>query len=1243
MRLLPFSFLSIVLALPAFSTPVSFEKRGGTVFEARFPGGVATFRTDGVGFGQITLRFPGSSPKSPWEGVGEAVPATYISSGGLIKFPQYPKIERRGIYPGIDAIFYGSGSSKGEALEYDLALAPGASPERVRLAFDGAREVRIDPEGNLLVETAAGVLEQKVPRVFQAGGRRVEARYVLLGGGEVGIRLGHYDLRATLTIDPELVYTKYFGGSGADKATAIATDAQGNIYMAGISNSIDFPVANGALTNVDPPLLAITNSGKTVVPVYVGRETSVFSMGGTADGKILYALTPGGMYLSSNSGADWVRNAPVPGITSGNIYPQMSPGVIAVDPLVPSTLGVPTNGGLYFSNDTGQSWVLHDLGLPAGQNGMVPTSQVIISPVNHELCYTVAGTTNSIFKSTDGCYTWTPVNASFPGEAAPQPFPYSTITMAFGPNGSDLYAVDGNAILLKSTDGGLSWKGLAQGLFSSLALIVDPGNASNVFVLNNYGVQMSKDGGASFTTIVPRTLPGNPQPLQLQGMAWDSPANTLYVGLQNSLYYTTDNGATMHLVPQISTGTVHEVMDLGGTVYAAIDAVNRPFVMKLDPTGTQVLYTTFFGGGWADGISALKVDSQGNAYVAGSTIAPDFPATVHFSPTSPAGQSNLFLVKLSPDGTKMLYADELGVSYGFSLQSQGMALDAAGSVYITGQTSSKDFPTTQGSLLPAQPTAVCSRPQTNFFLNPNMGTYAFVSKLSADGSSLVYSTFLPGSCGSAGAGIAVDAGGEAIVTGSTTSPDFPASANAYQAAYPGDPKTLIPFTVGFIAKLSAAGDKVLAATYLGGGYGTQASSVVVDASGDIHVTGFTNGIAPGGTPGAYQAKVASGCAPTFSIGPGPPPTPAGDAFLLKLDPTLSTARYLTYLGGSCNESGTALAVDAAGNSWVMGLGVSADFPLVAPFQLAISGYFVAEFDPTASKLLFSSYTDANALTLDPSGVALIAGAGLSPSIPKRPQSFGTGTSVVLQKIDPAMKPPVEIDVIGPLASYPSPTVYPSVATVAPGQLIQIAGHNLGPAAKVDAKFDATGRLEDIVSGVTVKFDGIPAPLISVQDGMIECFVPFEVAQYPQVTVTNNGQTSNSVRIYVGPQSPQMLSVFNQDGTPNSSKQPAKVGSVIAIYVSGLGVTTPPSLDGFMSSYPLPVPAVPVTVYVSTGLGNNPQPGGPSPYVQPLYAGAAPGLIAGITQVNIQIPPGTYASNGATVGVNASYAPLYVIP
>ncbi|MEO7142049.1 MAG: hypothetical protein ABI165_00940 [Bryobacteraceae bacterium] len=206
--------------------------------------------------------------------------------------------------------------------------------------------------------------------------------------------------------------------------------------------------------------------------------------------------------------------------------------------------------------------------------------------------------------------------------------------------------------------------------------------------------------------------------------------------------------------------------------------------------------------------------------------------------------------------------------------------------------------------------------------------------------------------------------------------------------------------------------------------------------------------------------------------------------------------------------------------------------------------------------------------------------------------------------------------------------------VAPGLLVQITGRNLGPATQVNAQLDASGRLPFVLSNTIVFFGNLPAPLTSVEALSIICFAPFEIASTTEIIVSSNGQRSSAVRARVMPSAPQILSIANQDGIPNSADHPAQPGSVISLYVSGLGETNPPGDDGLVNTAPLPVPLLPVSVFL---------PGG---QVTPQAVEAAPGQIAGITQVNVQLPASLAAPAGATphavqIGVNSASATLYL--
>jgi uncharacterized protein (TIGR03437 family) len=1204
--------------------PAYFEQRSNGVFETRSAGQSVTIRPDRIALDGVTLRFVHSSKTAHLEGQGTPAPSTYITRGKTSSFQQYPQAAIRHLYPGVDLRFYGHPGR----LEYDLDLARGASPNRIRIEVDGARNIRLDEQGNLIVETQSGELRQLAPQVFQTDRgvrRQVPARYVLLSANEIGFQLGKRDRSMPLTIDPVIVYTKYFGGSGSDSAGPVATDSQGNVYITGSTNSINFPSTNGTKARLQAPLLAFSNGGQTVTGLPVGTEVSVTAIGGTADGAVLYVATPDGIYYSGNHGASFVQAAPLVTPSGG------APGTvqaIAVDAIDPSRAFAATTTGLFSLGSNGQSAGENDYGMAVGGGGTVNAASVQVSSVNHAVMYATTANPNFFYTSTDAGGTWQQLNPAYPGEPAAGPFTGNSIVFTLTPAGSDLYLVDPNAVLLKSTDGGKTWQQLAGQLYGAKSITIDPHNSSNIYVVDNYGVQRSTNGGASFATITP-TFPGG---VYVQAFALDASTGDLYFFTYNQIEVSADQGATWKILPP--RPNPHVLVGLGNQVFVGVDSPSIPFVVKWSPDGSQMLYSTFFGGSYSDQITSIAIDAQGEAIIAGNTTSPDFPVTETISKASPVQFSSGFVAKLSADGSKPIYSSLLGASKGVTINS--LAIDATGAPYVAGNTPSPDFPTTANVPQPALPTATCQRPSGNPLMPiVNVGTYAFASKLNANAGSLVYSTFLTGECGSYGSGIAVNSAGEAVVVGSTTSPDFPVSTNAYQTTFPGGATASItypnPLSFGYVTKLSAAGDKVIASSLIGGGFSTTANALALDSSSDAYITGSSWGITPGATPGAYQTKVNSNCPPTFNIGPGIEyPTGGADAFVVKLDPALSSAQFLTYLGGVCDDSGNSIVLEPVGNVWIGGA-PSQGFPLVTPYEAnGVGPDFVSEFSADLSQLLFSSYSDGANLAADPSGAIYVSGSSQYGGLHKN-SGFGGGNTASLVKIDPAGTPPVIIDSIG--ISTSNQTAAASLAVyvfpqIAPGELIAITGQHLGPSATVMAQLDATGRLPFQVDATSVAFDGYIAPLISVQDNLIVCFAPFEITGSSEVTVTVDGQKSNSVRVGVSASVPYVLSIVNQDGSVNSAAHPAAQGSEVTFYVTGLGLTSPLSQDGSVSAPPLPVPVGSISPYI----GNQ--------QVQPDFAAAADGLVAGITQINVRVPVATYQPP-VYGSINGAFAQIYI--
>ncbi|MBN8886222.1 MAG: SBBP repeat-containing protein [Rudaea sp.] len=346
------------------------------------------------------------------------------------------------------------------------------------------------------------------------------------------------------------------------------------------------------------------------------------------------------------------------------------------------------------------------------------------------------------------------------------------------------------------------------------------------------------------------------------------------------------------------------------------------FVAKLSRDGTQSMYTTILGGSGQDFGHAIAVDSQGRAYVTGYTRSADFPTKSAIQNQYAIGTTqNAFVTRLDVHGA-LSYSTYLGGES--SDTGEGIAVDANGNAYVTGYTSSSRFPTTQGAL------------QTNL----NGLQNAFVAKIAPSGSTLVYSTLLGGNDYDFGSGIAIDTAGNAYVTGTTSfiqSSTFPVTAHAYQAKQGGGSSD------AFVSKLSADGSTLLYSTFLGGNGYDAGRSIAVDTGGNAYVAGFTQSKAFPTTAGVVQ------------------PTLKGttDAFVAKLSSDGSTLVYSTYLGGSGSDSAYSIAVGANGNAYVTGFTQSTDFPTSSDAIKTGSGItraaFVAVLNSNGGQLNYSTY------------------------------------------------------------------------------------------------------------------------------------------------------------------------------------------------------------------------------------------------------------------------------------------------
>ncbi|MCG3157757.1 MAG: hypothetical protein DKINENOH_04393 [bacterium] len=401
-----------------------------------------------------------------------------------------------------------------------------------------------------------------------------------------------------------------------------------------------------------------------------------------------------------------------------------------------------------------------------------------------------------------------------------------------------------------------------------------------------------------------------------------------------------------------------------------VEAYDMSAPLVIDPI---LIYSTFLGGSDQDISNAIAVDGAGSAYITGFTSSLDFPVANALQPVCVCLDQDIFVTKLNPSGTALVYSTYLGGTRrenGFDL-----VVDAAGNAYVSGWAQSSDFPL----MNPAQPA----------FGGGDVD--AIVFKLNPAGSALVFSTFLGGS-GTVDYGNAIfaDATGNVHVAGVTDSPNFP-TVNAQQPLYAGGA------TDAFVTKFNATGSTLVYSSYLGGNGRDSAQGIFVDDAGNAYLTGVTD-------------------SPDFPVANALQPTWAGlqDVFITKLNPSTAALAYSTFLGGSADDIGTDIARDASGNLYVTGQTASPDFPTANALQPALAGSrdaMVVKLNATASALVYSTFLGgslddyARDLAVDGTGSVYVAGWTLSsdfPTVNPMQSTFAGGVyDGILAKLNPA--------------------------------------------------------------------------------------------------------------------------------------------------------------------------------------------------------------------------------------------------
>jgi hypothetical protein len=633
----------------------------------------------------------------------------------------FGRVAEQGVYPGIDLVYHGN---QGQ-LEYDFDLAPHADPKNIRIAFDGASRLQLDPSGNLRVAVAGGDLLFKQPVAYQAGhdGSKnlVPVRYRIHGKNQVTFELASYDRLDPLVIDPILSYSTYIGGSNIDFANGIAIAPDGTAFTAGGTFSTNFPTAHALQPN---------DGGALDFP----QDAFVLKL--SADGStLLYSTYLGGSSedVANGIALDAAGEAFVVGTTLSRDFP-ITFGAFNTLCGGDGQCGATWNPqGYIVSNafvsklNTAGSGLIYSTFIGEYEN--VEGNGIAVDGAENAY---VTGNAAPNFAVT------VPLTAP---EVPPPPFPITPSAFELTYNGQavDAYGVCtgtcdgtnafiakldavGDGVLYSSYIGGdnetygyaLAANSSGVAYITGLTYSNAPGATSN-FPLSATKLQAVNEGaGDGFLTEVNTTLSGAPSLLystffggsgldQGNALALDSTGNVYVTGLTTSLNstlgFTRPAGA---LQPQ-----------------CALDSVSvcegDAFILKVAPPAATPLLFTYLGGSLADSGTGIAVDTSDNIYVTGSTVSQDFPIEgAVFQPQYGGGNDDAFVTELNPAAAALIYSTYLGGSN--TDTASGIAVDLSGNAYVAGETCSINFP--------------LSNPEQ---LNPGGNCDAFVSKVIPSG------------------------------------------------------------------------------------------------------------------------------------------------------------------------------------------------------------------------------------------------------------------------------------------------------------------------------------------------------------------------------------------------------------------------------------------------------------------------------------------------------------------------------
>ncbi len=635
----------------------------------------------------------------------------------------FARVRYRGIYPGVDLAYYGADGG----LEFDLNAAPRAALDRVKFSIDGADNVTADSAGGLVLTTASGRVTMRKPRVYQDGAgvrHSLEGSYSVTracrtSAWTVGITVAGYDRALPLVIDPQLIYSTYFGGGGnnfndlaqvtpflpldiqgSDAGFGIAVDGSGDIYVTGIAYSSNFPVAS-ALQKHDK------GSGK---PPVQSSNAFIAKLDPTKSGaaSLIYATYLGGSGDPSSKGSDGDFASGIAVDGDGEAY--IAGGTYSLN--FPN----PNCGSFGIGNNKAASNI---------DNGFVAE----LNPAGNKLVY------SCFIHGSDGA----PASriAIMPGCASNCSADVSGVTTSDGPD--DFVIVNGNQAANPD-----------QNSYSATYLMVIAGGGGSIQYSTFYGGSGTPDGGEAAA-----------------GIAVDSAGHAYLTGftfsvdlpLQNPLQVS--NNSTVHQVP---------------TAFVAEFDPSQSGAASL-------VYSSYLGGSGGENGSGIAIDPFGHVVVAGITASVDFPVVNPFQPqhngnaSGAGGLYNAFISEIDPTQTsvnQLIYSTYLGGSGGFTFNGDGaldLALDGAGDIFVAGVAFSEDFPVTPSA---------CQQQNNSLFGSANAFVSELDPTQTVPANQLVFSTYLGGDLADVGTSIRVDSSGHAAIGGVTSSTNFPITASAFQ-------------------------------------------------------------------------------------------------------------------------------------------------------------------------------------------------------------------------------------------------------------------------------------------------------------------------------------------------------------------------------------------------------------------------------------------------------------------------------